>query len=230
MDIGQLLLDHIVDIAAVIIFLISMLIGAKQGFTKTLVGFTCNLLAFTGAKLLAAPAAEYVYTNHFKDSMIAQLESIFNGAGNSAADALGSVLSVLPGNAGEYAREAGLVSGESISQALQDNLISAAQIESSIVQPVMLQLLRIALFAVFGLILTIILRIIGVMIVHAVKKSDMLKTPDTVLGIVLGGLKGLLYVFLFGSAVIMLSYVSSSIAEYTVGSYVCDAVSTVINI
>ena len=230
MDPGQFLTAHVVDIAAVVIFILTMIIGAKQGFTRTLVGFACGLLAFTGAKLLATPAAAYVYTSHFQPGIMTRLDAMFDGAGDSAADVLGNVLSVLPGSAGEYAREAGLVSGESISQALQNHVISAAEIESRIVQPVMQRLLRIALYAVFAIVLTIILRIIGRLIVNMIKKSDHLKTPDTVLGIVLGGLKGLLYVFMFGAAVILLSYVSGNIAKYTAESYVCGAVSAVMGI
>ena len=57
MDINQFFTSHAVDIFAAMIFLVTMLIGAKRGFLRTLSEFVCGLIAFTAAKLLATPAA-----------------------------------------------------------------------------------------------------------------------------------------------------------------------------
>lgn len=230
MDISLVLKEHVIDIFAFAIFLLMMLIGAKRGFLRTLAEFGCSVLAVTAAKFLSTPAATYAYNTFYQTRALALVNSVFTGAGNSAADVIGKILEALPGGVGEYARESGLVSGESISNAIQNNVVTAAEIESNIIRPLSEQLLRIALFAVLSLLIGTILRLIVRLVIHAVRKGSVVKASDTVLGIVIGGLKGLVAAFIFGAVTIFLSYASPAMAAYTANSYICMAVRTVIGL
>ena len=62
------------------------------------------------------------------------------------------------------------------------------------------------------------------------RKGSVVKASDTVLGIVIGGLKGLVSAFIFGAAAILLSYASPAMTAYTAGSYICLAVKAVMGI
>lgn len=230
MDITVLLKEHAIDIFAFAIFILMMLIGAKRGFLRTLAEFACSLLAFTAAKLLATPAATFAYNTFYQARALSLVNSVFTGTGNSAADVIGKVLDALPGGVGEYARASGLVSGESITNAIQNNIVSAAEIETNIIRPIAEQLLRIALFACLSLLIGTVLRIIVRIVIHAVRKGAVVKASDTVLGIVIGGLKGLLAAFIFGAVTIFLSYASPAMAAYTANSYICLAVKAVIGL
>ncbi|MCR5782282.1 MAG: hypothetical protein K6G90_06035 [Clostridia bacterium] len=230
MDMTLFLKEHVIDIIAAAIFLLMMFIGAKRGFLRTLSEFVCSLLAFTAAKLLSTPAAAYIYKTFYQSKALALVNSVFADAGNSVSDIISRILKSLPGGIGEYALESGIVSAESITNTIENNVMTAAEIETNMIRPVAELLLRIALFAVISLLVGTVLRIVARIIINSVRKGTVVRTSDTVLGIVIGGLKGFISAFIFGAAAILLSYVSSGMAEYTAYSYICMAAKAVIGI
>lgn len=191
----------ILDLIVVAVFLLSIWLGWRRGFFKSIMQLVGCLAAALIAWGLSAPAAEGIYRQFLSAPVQKTLASQFEKAGNNAAEtALGTALSELPGPVKSALGMFSLDSASQIREKMGGTLAGTAnelakKIEETIIHPAAVSLLRIAVFFVLFLVLMVLVEIAARLLNQLFKKLPVVRDINGVLGGVVGALQGVVLVF-----------------------------------
>ena len=188
----------IIDLLLVLAFALVVLMAARRGFFKTVLRLGAWVVSIVGAGFLSAALATPIYNAFFANPARTLIEREIGAAveGSQAAQAAQKVIEELPEALRQLADFAG-ISTEGLIGNLQQNFTTAdaaALLEQSIVAPIAIAVIRLAVCLALFVLLLIGLRFVTHHL-EKLRKIPVLKQTDWMLGAALGAVKGVLLVF-----------------------------------
>ena len=149
----------IIDIVVCLLILIIAFICYRRGFLATLLGLCGSLVSLFAAFKLSPVVADLLYDKLFKAKIAAGIAEKLNGTFSSTADAVKSVVPEF------ITRSAGTI-GINISEAvggssLSNTAVLAEDIESSVVSPVVLLILRVVIMLLLFVLISFLVRLLA---------------------------------------------------------------------
>lgn len=206
---------YLIDGIAILLFALMVFFGYKKGFIRTVSGLVSFVLALILSTMLAAPVAEYVYTNHIQPTVTQKLEDNL-GKESPTVERVDEALEDMPAFVSDRLALSGITDGEALLNYLgkvPDGETAVTQIESAIVRPVVYPLLE----AVFSLVLFVLLQIVISLILRVLNllaKLPIIKKINKWAGVVAGAVQGALWV-LFAISVLELLIASGLVEALT---------------
>lgn len=192
----------VIDIILVAVVVIAVILSAKKGIIVTLLEVVAFIAAVFLASQCAAPVASGMYTAFFQKNVQRGLYDVLpeNPAGLTYAQKAQYVVDSIPDFANDYAEKVGInisTISEKISKcnfANNDELYLS--LESEIVKPIAVAVLKNIMFFVLAVLFAVILAAIAKSIGKGFKKTKILGSADKLVGGILGVIKGVVVVFL----------------------------------
>ncbi|MBQ1552698.1 MAG: CvpA family protein [Clostridia bacterium] len=210
------------DIILIIVILATALMGVKKGLIRTVLDLAAVAVSLFAAAKLAQLAAGYIYNSYVRDSVInAVVERIPAGAINSVSQ----VVSALPDTAQSLIKTFGF----EIPEVALDANATASLIVTKYVEPFLLTGMNVMCAVLIFIILSFILKLIIKIADSGVKKTA-LKTPNLILGGVLGAAKGCVYAGVLASALMSVAALlpETNLSDAAAGSKICELVAKLI--
>ena len=210
------------DIILIIVILATALMGVKKGLIRTVLDLAAVAVSLFAAAKLAQLAAGYIYNSYVRDSVInAVVERIPAGAINSVSQ----VVSALPDTAQSLIKTFGF----EIPEVSLDANATASLIVTKYVEPFLLTGMNVMCAVLIFIILSFILKLIIKIADSGVKKTA-LKTPNLILGGVLGAAKGCVYAGVLASALMSVAALlpETNLSDAAAGSKICELVAKLI--
>ena len=210
------------DIILIIVILATALMGVKKGLIRTVLDLAAVAVSLFAAAKLAQLAAGYIYNSYVRDSVInAVVERIPAGAINSVSQ----VVSALPDTAQSLIKTFGF----EIPEVALDANATASLIVTKYVEPFLLTGMNVMCAVLIVIILSFILKLIIKIADSGVKKTA-LKTPNLILGGVLGAAKGCVYAGVLASALMSVAALlpETNLSDAAAGSKICELVAKLI--
>lgn len=187
------------DIILAVVWIVFIALAAKKGFVHSLLEFASFAIAMVLAFQISAYLAPQIYENWLEPKVILMLQDALPKNGGTAAQQAQALLSGLPDEASSFAAAIGL-NVEALAQQIKEmNLGSSGELSRVLADrvggPIVIQMCKWILFSIFAVIISVVLRFLT-KYVDKIFKLPVLKTANTALGAVLGGLKGLFVVAL----------------------------------
>lgn len=187
----------IFDIISIIFLLVFAVIGAKTGAAKAFARFFSFILAFTAAAFLAHFIAQVIYSAFIKTAIISNINSVINDAGlTTASQKAAELFSGFP------VVFANILTYFGISQLSLTSMLDAGavnSIEGLFMTPVV-AVISIILFIILSGILLFVVRKL-MFLVAKLFRLPVIRIVDSVLGLFVGLLEGMLLVFVFAMAI-----------------------------
>ncbi len=210
------------DIILIIVILAAALMGVKKGLIRTVLDLAAVAVSLFAAAKLAQLAAGYIYNSYVRDSVInAVVERIPAGAINSVSQ----VVSALPDTAQSLIKTFGF----EIPEVALDANATASLIVTKYVEPFLLTGMNVMCAVLIFITLAFILKLIIKIADSGVKKTA-LKTPNLILGGVLGAAKGCVYAGVLASALMSVAALlpETNLSDAAAGSKICELVAKLI--
>ncbi|MCD7774493.1 MAG: CvpA family protein [Clostridiales bacterium] len=221
-------MTHIIDLILIALMLLIVLISAKRGIVLTVFDIASGFVSFLLGRTLSEPAANWIYSEYVRDSVIdfldTQLKNAENGISNVITDAL-SLLDFLPDGAVALLENSAEFDLDTLTREIINGAVSVSEIEAEFVGPVVISLIKMAAFAAISFAAVVVFRILSKIISRFIRSSKIAGGLDTVLGGVFGILKGAIYICIAAAVINVISYASVSLAQYAADSYICTFVS-----
>lgn len=191
----------VIDIILVAIFALMVFLAAKKGFIKSLLDFVAVIMAFVLAFALSTPVAQAVYDGFVEeiilDAVTAQIdENDFDAV--VAAEEVVEVFEELPDAVINLAASIG-IDFDKITDEIDFDEIeptdSVKRLVRKIGEPLAVRIMSGVFFILLAVIFIIILKA-AVIVISKVAKLPVIGQADTLLGGVLGALKGILVIAL----------------------------------
>lgn len=193
-------MEYIVDIFLLIIFAVIVILGAVNGFIKTVLGIVATLAAFFLAYKLSALFAPQIYENFLSERVLNAIKTrLFDAQdATSAAQQASAVLASIPEFVINIAASIG-INTTGITEKIRglDNTSStiAKELTDNIAAPIVIAVVHAILFAVLISVLYILFMVV-VKVIDKIFKLPFLKTANRLLGAAVGAVKGLACIFL----------------------------------
>ena len=211
------------------LYALFIILAAKRGFVLTLINLIGSVIAFYLAFKLSGPAASYIYSSFFKsgvtDYLTARLPASLS-ASQLAIDPA-SILEYFPPYVSAFISRFGILpSSETISSL--GNIISVRSIEENIVAPAVTGIIKLLCFALFGIILLILIKILARTLSKLIRYTPF-KKLNTAGGAVLGAARGLITITIICAILIAVSsFMSgSALGSAVAESKICGLVSSI---
>lgn len=191
---------YAVDILLILVFFVMIVVGARKGFVKTILGMIATIAAFIVAYQLSAVLAPVIYDRFISHRVYETIQEKLvdaSGAGAAARQAA-AVFASIPTAVLNMAGSIGIDTGGIVQKvnALDNQGANIAiELEKSVAAPIITAVAHAILFVVL-LILSYILLMIVVRLIDKFFKLPLLNTANRLLGGVLGAFKGIIFVFL----------------------------------
>ena len=191
----DLVVQYGVDIALILILIISVISSMHKGFLKSLLSLACFAVALIAASAFNEPVSDWCYENIISDIVVKEVENAMSEgfSSESAAVTVQSSIDMLPGFITEYLKNMG-IDISTVSKQIADLELSSAdtalRISENIIRPGALVLLRM----IFYLIIFIAVRfVLGLLsgVLNGITKLPLLKQVNKWLGAALGLIKGI---------------------------------------
>ena len=195
---------YLLDVIAVALFALMVFLGYRRGFIRTVSGVLSFVLALVLSNMLAAPVADYVYTNHIQPGVVQTLEDNI-GKDSPSVERVDEALADMPAFISGQIAAAGIENGEDLLNyvgKVPDGETAVSKIETSIVYPVVHPVLE----AVFSLLLFVVLQVVlsfVLRLLNLLAKLPIIKKINKWAGLVAGAAQGVLWV-LFAISVLEL--------------------------
>lgn len=216
----------ILDLLLVAIYAFLIFLAAKKGFIRTLFDLVGTILAFAIAFQLAAPIAVSIYEQFVSERMVMFLIEKLPSAITSPETVFDPqlFLNIMPESLAALISNLNIFNGD-VASAI-GNVVNVHTIEQNVVAPVVTLIIRMICFVVLGIILMILVKILSRILSKFVEYTP-LKKVNTILGAVLGGLRGLMIIVIISALLVVIaSFTSdSSFATGVEGSKICSLVS-----
>ena len=196
-------MNYILDGVMILIFLLSVLIGSKRGFIKTLSGVIAFAAALAVAMLLSGPVSAFLYDTLVAPSILSTMEEQLTGV-STAAQSVSDALASLPPLVQNLLAQSGVTDADTLMSSMSVGADgSLVQSIADVVRTAVLPLVE----AICSLLLFLITRIVaGILLrgVDLVAKLPLLKQVNKALGAVAGVVSGVLWV-LFAVSVVQVA-------------------------
>ena len=196
-------MNYVLDILLIAVFALSVAVGIKRGFVRSLLSMISFLLAMLLAHFMSEATAPVLYEQFVQESA----EKLVSYQIDESVDMeltvaqAKEVIQNLPEGFPELAQSVG-VDLEKLYNSLDTGNVNsrdvAARLTQGIVKPIAIPVLRVVSFFVLLLVISLLLRLL-ILLIDKIAKLPVLKTANTGLGGLLGALRGLLYVVAFSS-------------------------------
>ncbi len=187
------------DVLLIAIIIASVIIGYKKGAAKTILSAAAILVSAVVALFLSRILSQFIYDAFFREALESKISTTLeNSIVGGVADAAVNVVSAIPGVI------VGAMSFFGLSESSFENYCefavseqgtAAAENIADKLSPVVVGLISIVLAVVFFVVLSFILRLL-IKPVQKIFKLPLIRTPNSLLGGVLGLVKGTVTVLL----------------------------------
>ncbi len=205
-----------VDLIIVAAYIFMIFLAAKRGFVLTLIDLVGSILAMAIAFMISGSIAEWLYDNHFRETVLEMLTKHLPAGLSTSSFNLNPniILDAFPEYIQSFITRFDLIpTGEAL-QSITD-VFNVAVVEEKIVMPMAIGFLKMVCFIPTGIIILIAIKFVARIISKLVKKTP-LKGLNTVLGAALGAVKGVLVIVLVcGVLTLLASFMSES--SFTTG-------------
>lgn len=187
----------ILDILVVAVFALSIFLGWKRGFIKSMTGLLAFAVAIGVALWLSAPIAQWVYDGTVEPAVSAALEGVQDDATQSVIASSDALLVDLPDGVRTLLTAAGIENGETLAGKLSPDSTGslAERLLTDVIEPVVVGAIRmialLVLFLLTGFLVSLLLKV-----VDKVFKLPLLKGINRTLGIIPGIINGVLGVLI----------------------------------
>ncbi len=202
------LIPFIYDAAAVVLILICMARGAKDGFAKAFVQTVGTVVSVAAALYVSRVCASLIYTTAIQPGLVSTIESSIENAVDteSVIDGLKNALGAIPALSAVFFDFSGVEESLNGTVNLESSKI-AAVVESSVIRPVVEPLLQIVIFIAALIIFMLVVTLLA-------KGSKVFNRVPVIGGInsFLGALMGIINggVLLFAAAAVISLIVSAN--------------------
>lgn len=200
-----------IDIILLAVMALTVYISAKSGFFKTLFDLVVYVLAVTLARSFSVTLAQTAFDSFIRKGAVSYLESSLQGIGSTdyVTQAQQAVEAIPEGLRGlmqilGYSDEV-LISQISSADLGGSNLIETLM--NTVVEPVGTALMQFILFVILAIVLLIVGRVLVFLLNKIIRKLPVIKRLNTLLGGVIGLLKGGVIVVI---AVSLISVIASA--------------------
>lgn len=222
------------DIVLLIIWAVFIIISAKKGFVLSLLEFAAVIVAMVVSFQLSSALAPQLYENWLEPKVILALQEALPAKGGTAAQQAQAVLASLPENAASFAKAVGIDVNYLAGQIRELNLGSSGQLAKLLAErvggPIVIQMCRFVLFCIFSVVISIVMKLLAG-VIDRIFNLPVLRTANTALGALLGGLKGLVIVALICMTARMIVDLSPQMNEglktMVDSSFIADAVNEI---
>jgi len=210
---------YILDLIVLAIVIITVIVGYRRGFIRTMIQLLGCVVAFALALSLSATVSNYVYDEWMRDGLHEKIETVWNdtvveGAANTVSDQVETVLDSLPSFLTATLDSDALVSGIMGSVGTKDTGIAVGDyMTDTVLRPVIVAVLRFVSFLVLYLVLMLVIRLLEKLVTPLIK-LPLIRQTDGALGAVIGLLKGLVFA-LVAVTVMQLIAASASSGPFT---------------
>lgn len=206
------ILPAIIDLVLVLIFIGSILRGRSEGFVRTVLSILAAVAGFFIAKEYCEPVALWIEENLIRN---AATNSIGNVLSNHIGDTVQEVINAFPAYIKNAAEFAGIQIENFVSGAITPEAVETAteSIYAAIKEFAVIPASRVIAFVIIYIIVNAVLSI-GISFVNNFFKLPILKGLNKTLGAVLGGIKGVIEMYVI-SAVIGFASMLIPVAEFT---------------
>lgn len=214
-----------IDIAFILIFVASVLLGIKKGFVRMILSLVALVASWMAADKFAPAASQWINDNFIRENAIAliteKLAAVFENGSREIIEAVPEYI-IKAAELADISLENVIESAVEPSAAAE-NIFSAC--ETTIVLPVLEFLMFIVIFIVVSIVLAIIVRV-----ADKIFDLPVLKKLNKFLGAIAGAVKGVCYVGILGVILNMARYISSDskVTEAINGSYIQNFISFLI--
>ena len=191
----------VLDLILALIVVVCILLAVKKGFVRSLIEVVGYVLAIIIAFSVSGIAANYIYDNVIDEVVVETVSTAIEENSDKALEALPDYLTVLLEQA-DFDIESLLNTNDS------DALSVAKQASDNILRPLAVGILKTVISVVAFLILMIIVKLLAKAI-NSMFKGAVLGTANKVLGMALGGVKGVVIATIFS----MIVYFVASLSE-----------------
>lgn len=202
-------LPFIIDIILLVVFVSCIIDGRRKGFAKMILSVVATVIALIVAKTYAEPVAVWINDNFVHQTIV---DSIAKAISDSVGSGAAAIANSLPDYIVRAAEAVGLTA-QGITAELGSNVtaVQASEqicnaVEGVFVIPAIQLVSFFVIFAVGSAVLNFVASLI-----NGVFKLPLIKNVNKLLGAVLGGVKGIIAVFVIG----LVFYLVSSIAPET---------------
>ncbi len=187
-------MKYLLDAVVILIFLLSILIGHKRGFIKTVAGIVALVAALAVSALLCGPVSEFVYGGTIEPAIAAAVDEQVEQAQGNAIEQLDNVYQSLPPVVHNLLAQAGIEGVDDLAQNMPSGTNTPIfESVNAVIRPVLLPLLRaicsLLLFLIVYIVASILLRVLNL-----VAKLPILKQLNKSLGLIGGAVSGVLWV------------------------------------
>lgn len=216
----------VIDIILVAVIIGLVIYSAKKGVIVTVLEVVAFIVAIFLASQAAAPVASGMYTAFFQKTVENKLYDIVpeNPTSLTYAQKAQYVVDGLPDFAKSYAKGVGIdvpaISEQLAKLNLANNDKLYESLESELVRPIAVAVLKNIMFFVMAILFAIILRAIVKAICKNLKKLSAIGALDGILGGLFGVVKGVVVVFLLCC---ILSYMQPKLENETMKSAISDS-------
>lgn len=198
----------LIDLVLVVIALLCIKKGSKDGFAKTIVSFAGIFIAIILAATASKPVANYVYTNFAKAPIESAIETSIETQLDKATESSPSAQQFLEGIEGAIEKFPAFIKNalktddmqsqisDKIAQVYTANVSEFSQkITDTVVKPILIPVLSAAAFIIIFIVVFVICVILSKAL-KIVNKLPLLGSVNSLLGGIIGFLKGLVIVLI----------------------------------
>lgn len=225
----------ILDIILAGIFIVLVIAAAKKGFVLTVLEVVAIIAALFCASYISEPVSQTTYDTFLKENIVENIDSAISEKTESKDLGIIAIDSI-PNYIFDFAECAGIDTNKvktnistTISSGIQNGKTAniGAKVEENCVRPIAVPAIRIILFFILFVILLIVFRLLAKALSKLVK-IPIVKNVDTILGALLGALRGLAVLIIISTVfVTMLSGGDSDFAVAVRESKVIEIISKI---
>lgn len=223
---------NLIDVVFIAIFLVFVAFSAKKGFARVVLNIAAIVIAIVLATYLSTPLSKIIYTSFIETKVVEKLEESIPESITEATEKLSYIKNSMPDFAKSY-----IDKNETINNSLNAININSVksraelieQLNINVIKPFCENILRITCYVSLAIVLSFIFRLLSGFFGKSIHKS--LKTPDYILGGILGLIEGALALYIIS---IFLLYISrkttSHIGDITLHSVLVNKLSQIFRI
>ncbi len=188
---------YILDLIVLAVVAVTVFIGYRRGFIRTIIQLLGCVVAFALALSLSATVSNYVYDDLMRDGLHEKIETAWNdtiveGAANTITEQVDSMLETLPPFLTATLDTETLVDGIMGSANVNTGASVADYLVDDMLRPVIVAVLRFVSFLVLYLVLMLVIRLLEKLVTPLIK-LPLIRQTDGTLGAVIGLLKGVVF-------------------------------------
>lgn len=195
---------YFLDAIVVVVFLLSLYLGYRRGFIKTISHLVAMVAALLVTLLCSGALAEAAFDRAVTPAVEKAITQTMEQAGADSAQALDAALEKLPGFLQQTLSNQGITDGAALAAKLNAGSGASAQLAEQVTQqvirPATLPLLKLLCGIVLFLVVLIVARILMGML-DKVFRLPVLRTLNGTLGLVGGALTGVVWALLAVSVI-----------------------------